>query len=322
MEDALNLNMHYLLHLRRDRKYGGAPHKPILLLAITNLIERSEINSNLITVSPELVLEFKDLWSKLVITPHLANFALPFFHMKSEPFWKLVSKRGMDFPITSSNSIRSLRGLKEALAYAEMSKDIFTLMSDPIYREVIRQEMLEAYFPESRQNFNNVELGIAPKLSHQMLNENKMTYKTRIGELRNSLNPEEFEEEVFVRSGVFQREVPRIYNYQCAVSGMRIESTTSAQMVDACHIEPFSINGDDTIRNGISLCPNIHRAFDRGLLTIDNNYLVQISGAFIESDSPFSLRQFEGKQIQLPELPIHYPSIENLRYHRKGIFVL
>lgn len=322
MEASLNQNIHYLLHLRRDRKYGGAPHKPILLLAIANLIERFEITSNLITVSPKLVLEFKDLWSKLVTTQHTANFALPFFHMKSEPFWKLVSKRGMDFPITSSNSIKSLRGLKEALAYAEMSKDLFALMRSPIYREVIRQEMLETYFPESRQNFNIVELGIVSALTHQMLNENKMTYKTRIGELRNSMNPDEFEEEVFVRSGVFQREVPKIYNYQCAVSGMRIESTTSAQMVDACHIEPFSLNGDNTIRNGISLCPNIHRAFDRGLLTINDDYRVQISREFTESDSPFSLRQFEGKQIQLPELAIHYPSLENMRYHQTEIFVL
>ncbi|WP_201288840.1 HNH endonuclease signature motif containing protein [Polaribacter septentrionalilitoris] len=40
-------------------------------------------------------------------------------------------------------------------------------------------------------------------------------------------------------------------------------------MIDACHIVPFSISNDDTIPIGISLSPNLYRAFDRGLITIN-----------------------------------------------------
>lgn len=110
--------LHLFSYLRRDSKYGGAPHKPILLLAILELVRKGEIRNNRITITPELVLEFKSIWSRLVVTPHNPNFALPFYHMKSEPFWKLITYSGVTIPVTSSNSIRSLNALKESVAFA------------------------------------------------------------------------------------------------------------------------------------------------------------------------------------------------------------
>lgn len=87
-------------------------------------------------------------------------------------------------------------------------------------------------------------------------------------------------------------------------------------MIDACHIIPFSESYDDTIKNGIALCPNLHRAFDRGLISIDDNYKVIVSKKFIESKSSYLLRQFEGKMILLPTEKKFHPSIENLSQHR------
>ena len=96
----------------------------------------------------------------------------------------------------------------------------------------------------------------------------------------------------------------------------------NAQLVDACHIVPFAISKDDTINNGISLSPNLHRAFDRGLITINSDYVVRISPAIKEKDSPYSLSQFEGKQISLPKDNKFFPSIENLNWHRKERYVI
>jgi putative restriction endonuclease len=88
--------------------------------------------------------------------------------------------------------------------------------------------------------------------------------------------------------------------------------------MDACHIEPFATSHDDTITNGIYLCPTLHRAFDRHLISIDENYRLIISKAFIErSDSPYSIKQFEGKVILLPADRNHYPSQEKLQKHRE-----
>jgi putative restriction endonuclease len=103
---------------------------------------------------------------------------------------------------------------------------------------------------------------------------------------------------------------------------MKIETTTNSQMVDACHIKPFSVSHDDTIPNGISLSPNLHRAFDRGLITINKDYIVRISPTLKDNGSVYSISQFEGIQILLPKKPKWYPSPEALIWHTKEIYQL
>jgi putative restriction endonuclease len=112
----------------------------------------------------------------------------------------------------------------------------------------------------------------------------------------------------------------KIYNYQCAISGMKIEASRNIQMIDACHIVPFAISKNDTIKNGISLSPNLHRAFDRGLITINNDYTVVVTSKIIESKSSYSISQFEGKKNLLPQNYNFYPDTENLKWHRKERF--
>ena len=242
--------------------------------------------------------------------------------MRSESFWRLVTLAGMIIPVTSSNSIKSLGTLKDSVAFAEIDKDLFELMSDSFCNSILEDKLLELYFHETKLNYRLNEYTFIENLETQILNDDRESYSERISELRQTLNNDEFEEEMFVRSGVFKREIPKIYDYQCAISGMRVESTTNAQLVDACHIIPFAISKDDTISNGISLSPNLHRAFDRGLITINADYVVRISPVIKENESPFSLKQFEGKQINLPRETKFYPSVENLNWHRKECFVL
>ena len=240
--------------------------------------------------------------------------------MRSEPFWKLVSKTDLDFPVTSSNSIRSLNGLKEALLYAEIDEQLDFLLKDPLSNAVIQEELLDKYFPETKKAFYTMTSDLFSVLESQILNEERTAYRQRIDELKSTLSKEEFEEELFVRGGVFKREIPKIYNYQCAISGMRVESTSNAQMVDACHIVPFAFSKDDTITNGISLSPNLHRAFDRGLITISSNYTVKVSSTIKEIDSPYSLGQFNGMKVRLPENIHYHPSSSNLQWHEDRIF--
>jgi len=89
---------------------------------------------------------------------------------------------------------------------------------------------------------------------------------------------------------------------------MKINTTFSVSMIDACHIVPFSESHDDTITNGIALCPNLHRAFDRGLISIDQNYRVLVSDNFLEEDSNYSIKQYEYKEIQRPKQSEFWPS--------------
>ena len=101
---------------------------------------------------------------------------------------------------------------------------------------------------------------------------------------------------------------------------MKIVTNMNIQMVDACHIVPFSISQDDTIPNGLSLSPNLHRAFDRGLITINKNFIVRVSPVISENDTNFSISQFNGKQILLPEKFKWYPSPYSLNWHNKEVY--
>lgn len=323
MNDQLLIHYSRLLSkLNRSKSFGGAPHKPVLLLAVISLVERGEILRPQIEITPELVLEFKEIWEKVVDTPHTPNFALPFFHMKREPFWRLITKTGLEIPVTSSGSIKSLAALQESLAYAEIDEVLFYLLQVKENRLFLQQQLLDQYFPHMKNRFFQSEDGsLFRRLESQILTDDQQQYAQRIEALRHQLTKEEFQEEVYVRGGVFKREIPRIYRFQCAVSGMRVQAFRNIQMIDACHIVPFALSKNDTITNGISLSPNLHRAFDRGLITINDDYTVVVTTKIIESSSPYALSQFDGKRILLPENQKYHPDPGNLHWHRKERFV-
>ncbi len=301
--------------LKRAYQHGGAPHKPILLLAILKSVESKVITSNKIYITPELIMNFRELWSKLVTTKHQMNFALPFFHMQSEPFWRIITKPGAFVPLTSSHSIKSLGSLNESIQYAEIDKELWELIMNGQTNLTLTKLLLSNYFSE----LSNVTLDYQElhEIEHQIMHDDQYTYKARIVNIENNYNNEQGQELLYIRCGIFKREIPKIYNYSCAISKMRIATSSNAQLIDACHIVPFSVSKNDTITNGISLCPNLHRAFDRGLITIDSNYRVKVSPKLTEDDSPYSIKQFEGQEIVLPSITSQYPLLENLDWHSK-----
>ncbi|MFM2231185.1 MAG: hypothetical protein RL607_2443 [Bacteroidota bacterium] len=307
-----------------NKGLGYAPHKPILLLSLIELIQKGDIISNKIFITPELVITFKDNWKKLVVTGHKENFALPFFHLRSESFWHLKSKTQLQEFITSSKSIKSFKSLTENILYAEIDYSFFQLLQQPNENSFFRNYLLEKYFPETKQQYNSAIPSLFVEIENQILNESPEAYSLQIKELQSTLDETDFQEELFVRGGVFKKKVPEIYDYTCCISGLKIETTAdrTIQMIDACHIVPFSISRDDTIPNGISLCPNLHRAFDRGLITINKDFVVRVSPILKENDSTYTIRQFDGITIQLPKSEKWYPSIEALKWHNGEVYVL
>jgi putative restriction endonuclease len=293
------------LHVNKSNG-APAPHKPILLLSIIAEIEIGNIAENRIYITPELVARFKDYWHQLVHNPAFnSNFSLPFYHLKTDGFWFLHTFIGKEIVLTSSYSIKSFGQLKDVVDFASFDEILFQLLMSRQIRELLRNSLLNIYFNGTSISENNKTV---IEISNQILNDPPAIYKTRA---------EYFdEEEVFVRGGVFKKEIPRIYNYTCCISGMRIIAGDAIQMIDACHIIPFSESHDDTIHNGISLCPNLHRAFDRYLIAIDENYKIIVK-PFIEDVTSYSIRQFEGKEIALPKNMNHYPSLTNLTIHRE-----
>jgi putative restriction endonuclease len=294
--------------LRIDRSKGApAPHKAVLLLSVVQSIEYGEVTDNRVYITAELVARFKDNWHAYVrdnsFTP---NFSLPFYHLKSDGFWHLRTLPGRELLLTSSHSIRSFRALKDAVAYAYFDEGVYALLQDQGNRDIIKQTLLIAYLngaPMQEQRYD-----LFHEVEAKILNEPAVAYRREVAASD--------EEELFVRSGVFKKVVPKIYNYSCCISGMKIAATREVQMIDACHIVPFAESHDDTISNGLSLSPNLHRAFDRFLITLGDDYKVIVSDSFTESGS-HGIRTFHGQRILLPREERYYPSAENVRWHRE-----
>ncbi len=319
MQETLQKYLRAFERLRIDRAHGVAPHKPILLLSVLQTFQNSFQNNQRIYITPELVALFKTNWSLLVTTKHDCRFALPFYHLTSDKFWNIIPKPGFENILQLKASMRSFANLNAAVDCAIIEDDLFALLKDQKSNGILQQFLLDEYFPNTKVNFSNSSNGqqnLFDDIENKILNEPSEEYRQEIKKLMLQQN----EEEIFLRGSLFKREIPKIYNNTCCISGMRIDATFSVSMIDACHIVPFSSSFDDTVTNGIALCPNLHRAFDRGLIGIDENFKVIVSKAFIENETNYSIRKFENKEINLPISYSYYPLKDNLEWHKINIF--
>ncbi len=290
-----------------------SPYKPALLLAVLEGIEEQTIRENRIEITPELITAFKAYCQLLSPGPEYAAspFQLPFFHLQSSGFWHLHARAGRELVLTSSKSVRSFGHLRDVIAYASVDAALWELLMQPVAREEIRQALLVRYFPLTRHYFRpRAGQEKLDDLGRQILEEPAAVY-------RRALDVTD-EAEVLVRSAVFGREVLRAYQSTCAVSGLQLLSTTgAAPLLDACHIVPWSVSHDDTIGNGLALCPNLHRAFDRHLFWVDGDYRVRVAEGFGElGGHDYGVQRFNGQSLRLPKVRAWWPRVENLQAQR------
>ncbi len=303
-------------NLRRDYKNGGAPHKPILLLSIIQAFQQRIFTSNEISIIPEIVGLFKSNWKQLVTSNHDCLFTLPFFHMNTEPFWTLVPNKGCEIWVISKSSMRSFSNLTTAVKFALIDEELKSLLLCKDESNILIHLILDKYFSGTKSNYLPNGNKYITDIEDQIINDSQEIYKKRLLEIRKELDAEEFQEEVFIRSNVFKKEIPKIYNFTCCISGLRIDAIENISMIDACHIIPFAESYNDTISNGIALCPNLHRAYDRGLISIDENFKVIINKNFSEPfRSVYNIKQFENVKIILPMNISHFPSNDSIKYH-------
>ena len=309
--------------LHRDMKKGGAPHKPILLLSLLHEYELGRIEANRIYITPELTHSFSVYWSNLVETDHSIGFALPFYHLSSEKgsWWRLVPNPGCEIWLENKGSMKTFGNLTAAVSCAELDPNLASLLLKKETRQALREVLLMTYFPNSQSQIDIREDGYVSGLRNEIVEESPTEYRAKIMNLKTRLDPETYQVEVYNRGTIFRREVVKIYDQTCCISGLRVSATFTITMVDACHIVPFATNFDNSLTNGIALCPNLHRAFDRGLITVSDDYRVMLSSAFTENEaSPFSFQQINGQQLSLPINKRFYPSREGFAWHRKTVF--
>lgn len=124
---------------------------------------------------------------------------------------------------------------------------------------------------------------------------------------------------VRLAQGFFRRTVLAAYLGRCCISGIPIP-----ELLIASHILPWADYPDQRINpcNGLCLSRLHDTAFDRGLLTFDEQYRLVLSKKIKDYMTTESVRHnfviHEGEQMKLPEK--FYPDKTFLSHHRECIF--
>ena len=311
--DTLQKYVQKMKRLRVDRAHGVAPHKPLLLLAVIELIERGQILENKISLSPDLAETFIKYWSK--ITEGRPNIGLPFFYLKSDGFWHLHPNTGYEKVLEVADRITTISRLREVIEYASLDNDLFVLLTDAGGREIIRQTLIHVYLLDFKGAIESLITKGQRVTEYERLLISEVEHPFSRQETTAPIPAEDS-----IRSAGFRQAIMGLYNYTCAVCRLRIVTMDGESATDAAHIIPFHISHSNDVRNGISLCKLHHWAFDRGLISLSQTYQVFVS-SFVVEQGPMEWRltMLRDKSILLPEHDQLYPAQEALTWHRKEI---
>lgn len=281
--------------LRVNRSQGLAPHKPLLLLVVLEMIENDDLQNPTLKLTPELAFRFSQFGT---IVAHRRtqrmDIRLPFYHLSSDGVWSAFTKDGTE----------SLD--PKATKFVKINEEFYSLSQSPKFRSMARAVLIRSYFEPTEQvalaglvNLGNAELA--------------------------DVNPAVFETESSYQSGRdvrFRLDIVAAYNYTCALTGYRVTTIDGASIIDAAHIHQFSESRNNDPKNGIALCKNAHWMFDQGLWSLDDDYRVIVAQSAFDEETrdQKSLRDFHGLPISLPSNTNLWPDPHHLAWHREHKF--
>lgn len=262
----------HFTHLRTDASRARwsaatrhrAPHKPLLLLAVTDLFAQGDLDTNLIELTPDLGETFTLYWARVMPPDRRGNLAMPFFHLKSDGFRHLVPRPGKQAILAASRRIHSIYQLRETILGARLDDELYALLCAQRSRDLLRTALIETYFAPELQ----------PALAEQgLVNLEAFHYSQALLEQARTQQAKEHpagaeHPRPAARDQGFRRAIVRAYDHRCVLT------PDGHTAVEAAHIVPWSTSYDDAPHNGMALCRLCHWIFDEGLVGVSARYVV------------------------------------------------
>lgn len=120
------------------------------------------------------------------------------------------------------------------------------------------------------------------------------------------------------RDAAFARSVKLAYDNACTITGLKIINGGGRVEVQAAHIRPVASDGPDSVRNGLALCGTVHWMFDRGLISIDDDYSILTA----KDQVPDTIDRLinPDRKLILPKQSNWRPHSQFLQFHRETVF--
>lgn len=291
------------LHTAKTSGKGVAPHKPLMLLALMDLIENGEYADGWVIYDIRLTQQFRFYW------PHVAerqknqpDITMPFHALggKRDQVWERFTEDGE--PSQARQTTRRCR----------LNPELHALLQDSTFRREARIRLVAGYFTELEQ------ISLCEHLDLPLPDNSTM---------ENILLDRETDKRQRIkgRDARFKATVLPGYRYTCLLTGYQLQTENKALVV-AAHIHPHSLAGNDDPRNGLTLCPNAHWAFDEGLWTLTpkgEGYLITVaSEAFVETGpADMQLGRLHQKPLCWPAGSTLRPDPEAIAWHRRRVFL-
>ncbi|MAT65185.1 MAG: restriction endonuclease [Gammaproteobacteria bacterium] len=117
-----------------------------------------------------------------------------------------------------------------------------------------------------------------------------------------------------IRQNFFRRAVLSAYNYKCCITGLAIP-----ELLVASHIIPWRTDERNRLNpsNGLALSMLHDKAFDIGLITINDDMTLRVSDVEYPGEDSFykiAIKYYENKPIALPE---KFPPLKEFLYHHR-----
>ena len=293
-------------NLRRDKRGAHErPHKPVLLLAILDLLDHGILAGNEIPLCPELVKTFKRYFEVVRQDGDQPTIENPFYHLAGDGFWQLVPKPGERPLYEPGNASRAPTITALRQIHARFDDGLWSaFLTDAHSRHQLREALIARYFPEHRDQLAAIT-----------------------GEKAASPADETLREEPPGRDGAFRHTILEIYDYRCAACGIRVKMTDDLSLVEAAHIIPFGVSRNDKPDNGLALCPNHHWAMDRFLIApcpdAKHGAGVWRVGSSLDAriEGQKDLVALANQPVIPPAEEKFYPAIESLRWREKHLSV-
>jgi putative restriction endonuclease len=166
----------------------------------------------------------------------------------------------------------------------------------PFPHQVVRLKYFDEDFDEDSVGAVEAPVGIHKRF--QLVGEKGSSYQSR---------------RVRDRAGqaLFRQRVLAAYGFRCCVTG-----ESSLEVLDAAHIQPYVSRNSNHVQNGLALRTDLHKLFDAGLITVDDDYHVVVSDR-LKSEG---YAAHHGREIRVPATASNIPSREALEVHRTVVF--